>query len=76
MLALMDPLLPSLPSEERRSKEQRQEGADVPVGTVEEWLEKRAKRLRLAQSNRYVQLGAILLRRVNKALLLSCLPQS
>ncbi|XP_019362269.1 PREDICTED: zinc finger matrin-type protein 5 isoform X1 [Gavialis gangeticus] len=37
--------------EERRSKEQQQEGADVPVGTIKEWLEKRAKRLSLAQSN-------------------------
>uniref|UniRef100_A0A8C8REX4 Zinc finger matrin-type protein 5 n=1 Tax=Pelusios castaneus TaxID=367368 RepID=A0A8C8REX4_9SAUR len=34
--------------EERRSKE---EGADVPAGTIEDWLEKRAKRLSLAQSN-------------------------
>ncbi|XP_043353907.1 zinc finger matrin-type protein 5 isoform X2 [Dermochelys coriacea] len=35
--------------EERRSKE---EGAEVPAGTVEDWLEKRAKRLSFAQSNR------------------------
>ncbi|XP_073169190.1 zinc finger matrin-type protein 5 isoform X2 [Lepidochelys kempii] len=34
--------------EERRPKE---EGAEVPAGTVEDWLEKRAKRLSFAQSN-------------------------
>ncbi|XP_010017810.1 PREDICTED: zinc finger matrin-type protein 5-like, partial [Nestor notabilis] len=36
---------------EQRSKELRQEGADVPPGTIEDWLEKRAKRLTAAQSN-------------------------
>ncbi|NXT49399.1 ZMAT5 protein, partial [Pluvianellus socialis] len=36
---------------EQRSKELRQEGADVPPGTIEEWLEKRAKRRSAAQSN-------------------------
>uniref|UniRef100_A0A674J0X3 Uncharacterized protein n=1 Tax=Terrapene triunguis TaxID=2587831 RepID=A0A674J0X3_9SAUR len=47
--ALTGPSLPSLPqTEERRSKE---EGAEVPAGTVEDWLEKRAKRVSLAQSN-------------------------
>ncbi|XP_039360845.1 zinc finger matrin-type protein 5 isoform X2 [Mauremys reevesii] len=34
--------------EERRSKE---EGAEVPAGTVDDWLEKREKRVMLAQSN-------------------------
>ncbi|KAM4648883.1 zinc finger matrin-type protein 5 isoform 3-T5 [Amazona ochrocephala] len=38
---------------EQRSKELQQEGADVPPGTIEDWLEKRAKRLSAAQSNRY-----------------------
>ncbi|KAM7089666.1 LOW QUALITY PROTEIN: zinc finger matrin-type protein 5 [Ciconia maguari] len=28
---------------EQRSKELRQEGADVPAGTIEDWLEKRAR---------------------------------
>ncbi|KAM9281240.1 zinc finger matrin-type protein 5 isoform 2-T7 [Morus bassanus] len=37
---------------EQRLKELRQEGADVPLGTIEDWLEKRAKRLSAAQSNR------------------------
>ncbi|KAM6317829.1 zinc finger matrin-type protein 5 isoform 6-T7 [Podargus strigoides] len=37
---------------ELRSKELWQEGADVPPGTIEDWLEKRAKRLSMAQSNR------------------------
>ncbi|XP_062483813.1 zinc finger matrin-type protein 5 isoform X1 [Pezoporus occidentalis] len=36
---------------EQRSKELQQEGADVPPGTIEDWLEKRAKRLSAAQSN-------------------------
>ncbi|KAM6051091.1 zinc finger matrin-type protein 5 isoform 1-T4 [Theristicus caerulescens] len=36
---------------EQRLKELRQEGADVPPGTIEDWLEKRAKRLSAAQSN-------------------------
>ncbi|XP_040432759.1 zinc finger matrin-type protein 5 isoform X3 [Anser cygnoides] len=36
---------------EQRLKELRQEGADVPLGTIEDWLEKRAKRLSAAQSN-------------------------
>lgn len=43
---------------EQRLKELRQEGADVPLGTIEDWLEKRAKRLSAAQSNRYRGLGA------------------
>ena len=42
-------------------KELRQEGADVPPGTVEDWLEKRAKRLSAAQSNRYRCQGASIL---------------
>lgn len=42
---------------EQRLKELRQEGADVPLGTIEDWLEKRAKRLSAAQSNRYRGLG-------------------
>ncbi|XP_074976259.1 zinc finger matrin-type protein 5 isoform X4 [Caretta caretta] len=41
--------------EERRPKE---EGAEVPAGTVEDWLEKRAKRLSFAQSNS-VEHGAL-----------------
>ncbi|XP_075023297.1 zinc finger matrin-type protein 5 isoform X1 [Calonectris borealis] len=39
---------------EQRLKELRQEGADVPPGTIEDWLEKRAKRLSAAQSNRHL----------------------
>ncbi|NXX51154.1 ZMAT5 protein, partial [Tricholaema leucomelas] len=35
---------------EQRLKELQQEGADVPPGTIEDWLEKRAKRLSTAQS--------------------------
>ncbi|XP_015672954.1 zinc finger matrin-type protein 5 [Protobothrops mucrosquamatus] len=35
--------------EERRAKEQQQDGTVLPVGTIEAWLEKRAKRLRAAQ---------------------------
>ncbi|KAM6317825.1 zinc finger matrin-type protein 5 isoform 2-T3 [Podargus strigoides] len=38
---------------ELRSKELWQEGADVPPGTIEDWLEKRAKRLSMAQSNSF-----------------------
>lgn len=54
--ALTGPSSPFLPqTEERRSKD---EGADVPAGSVEDWLEKTAKRLSLAQSNRYVGLVA------------------
>ncbi|XP_074463209.1 zinc finger matrin-type protein 5 isoform X1 [Larus michahellis] len=41
---------------EQRSKELQQEGADVPPGTIEDWLEKRAKRLSAAQSNRFPSL--------------------
>uniref|UniRef100_A0A8B9NG43 Zinc finger matrin-type protein 5 n=1 Tax=Accipiter nisus TaxID=211598 RepID=A0A8B9NG43_9AVES len=47
---------------EQRSKELRQEGADIPPGTIEDWLEKRAKRLSAAQSNRYWWLGSISVR--------------
>lgn len=47
---------------EQRSKELRQEGADIPPGTIEDWLEKRAKRLSAAQSNRYWWLGSICMR--------------
>ncbi|XP_039242919.1 zinc finger matrin-type protein 5 isoform X1 [Pipra filicauda] len=36
---------------EKRLKELRQEGADIPPGTIEDWLEKRAQRLSAAQSN-------------------------
>ncbi|XP_076209013.1 zinc finger matrin-type protein 5 isoform X1 [Aptenodytes patagonicus] len=43
---------------EQRSKELRQEGADVLPGTIEDWLEKRAKRLSAAQNNRYWWLGS------------------
>ncbi|XP_068767842.1 zinc finger matrin-type protein 5 isoform X2 [Struthio camelus] len=46
---------------EQRSKELRQEGADVPPGTIEDWLEKRAKRLSAAQNSRNLS-GAKLLR--------------
>ncbi|KAM4648879.1 zinc finger matrin-type protein 5 isoform 1-T3 [Amazona ochrocephala] len=42
---------------EQRSKELQQEGADVPPGTIEDWLEKRAKRLSAAQSNRDLLAG-------------------
>lgn len=38
---------------EQRLRELRQEGAEIPPGTIENWLEKRAKRLSVAQSNRY-----------------------
>lgn len=38
---------------EQRLRELRQEGAEIPPGTIEIWLEKRAKRLSAAQSNRY-----------------------
>uniref|UniRef100_A0A8C6YM97 Zinc finger matrin-type protein 5 n=1 Tax=Nothoprocta perdicaria TaxID=30464 RepID=A0A8C6YM97_NOTPE len=41
---------------EQQLKELRQEGADVPLGTIEDWLEKRAKRLSAAQNNRYCSL--------------------
>ncbi|XP_077164066.1 zinc finger matrin-type protein 5 [Paroedura picta] len=37
--------------EERRAKEQQRGGVANPPGTVEEWLEKRAKRLGSAQTN-------------------------
>lgn len=47
---------------EQRSKELQQEGADVPPGTIEDWLEKRAKRLSAAQSNRYGWPGSICVR--------------
>uniref|UniRef100_A0A8C6YL25 Zinc finger matrin-type protein 5 n=1 Tax=Nothoprocta perdicaria TaxID=30464 RepID=A0A8C6YL25_NOTPE len=33
--------------------------ADVPLGTIEDWLEKRAKRLSAAQNNRYWWLGSV-----------------
>ncbi|XP_015150333.1 zinc finger matrin-type protein 5 isoform X2 [Gallus gallus] len=36
---------------EQRLRELRQEGAEIPPGTIENWLEKRAKRLSVAQSN-------------------------
>ncbi|KAM6111741.1 zinc finger matrin-type protein 5 [Pterocles gutturalis] len=36
---------------EQRSKELQQEGADIPPGTIEDWLERRAKRLSATQSN-------------------------
>ncbi|XP_052545725.1 zinc finger matrin-type protein 5 isoform X4 [Tympanuchus pallidicinctus] len=36
---------------EQRLRELRQEGAEIPPGTIEIWLEKRAKRLSTAQSN-------------------------
>ncbi|XP_042685054.1 zinc finger matrin-type protein 5 isoform X3 [Centrocercus urophasianus] len=36
---------------EQRLRELRQEGAEIPPGTIEIWLEKRAKRLSAAQSN-------------------------
>uniref|UniRef100_A0A8D0HUG0 Zinc finger matrin-type protein 5 n=1 Tax=Sphenodon punctatus TaxID=8508 RepID=A0A8D0HUG0_SPHPU len=38
--------------QEERRREQQEDGADVLGGTIEEWLEKRAKRLSLVQ-NRY-----------------------
>ncbi|XP_033030743.1 zinc finger matrin-type protein 5 [Lacerta agilis] len=37
--------------EERRAKEQRQDKAVVTPGTIDEWLEKRAKRLGTAQTD-------------------------
>ncbi|KAM3826326.1 zinc finger matrin-type protein 5 isoform 2-T6 [Vipera latastei] len=40
---------PKRRAEERRAKEQQQDGPVLPVGTIEAWLEKRAKRLRAAQ---------------------------
>ncbi|XP_042685053.1 zinc finger matrin-type protein 5 isoform X2 [Centrocercus urophasianus] len=39
---------------EQRLRELRQEGAEIPPGTIEIWLEKRAKRLSAAQSNSLV----------------------
>ncbi|XP_063271602.1 zinc finger matrin-type protein 5 isoform X1 [Prinia subflava] len=36
---------------EKRLKELQREGADIPPGTIEDWLEKRAQRLSAAQSN-------------------------
>ncbi|XP_048369939.1 zinc finger matrin-type protein 5 isoform X3 [Sphaerodactylus townsendi] len=37
--------------EERRAKEQQRDGIAKPPGTIEEWLEKKAKRLCSAQTN-------------------------
>ncbi|KAM4891082.1 zinc finger matrin-type protein 5 isoform 2-T7 [Sylvia borin] len=37
---------------EKRLKELQREGADIPPGTIEDWLDKRAQRLSAAQSNR------------------------
>lgn len=34
-------------------KEQQPDRAVMPVGTIEDWLEKRAKRIGAAQTNRY-----------------------
>lgn len=42
---------------EKRLKELQREGADIPPGTIEDWLDKRAQRLSAAQSNRYWGLG-------------------
>ncbi|XP_057242336.1 zinc finger matrin-type protein 5 isoform X2 [Malurus melanocephalus] len=36
---------------EKRLKELQREGADIPPGTIEDWLDKRAQRLSVAQSN-------------------------
>ncbi|XP_066055890.1 zinc finger matrin-type protein 5 isoform X3 [Chamaea fasciata] len=36
---------------EKRLKELQREGADIPPGTIEDWLDKRAQRLNAAQSN-------------------------
>ncbi|NWH41249.1 ZMAT5 protein, partial [Chloropsis hardwickii] len=36
---------------EKRLKELQREGADIPPGTIEDWLDKRAQRLSTAQSN-------------------------
>ncbi|OXB76447.1 UNVERIFIED_CONTAM: hypothetical protein H355_014162 [Colinus virginianus] len=37
---------------EQRLRELQQEGAEIPPGAIKNWLEKRAKRLSTAQSNR------------------------
>uniref|UniRef100_A0A674H1T4 Zinc finger matrin-type protein 5 n=2 Tax=Telluraves TaxID=3073808 RepID=A0A674H1T4_TAEGU len=37
---------------EKRLKELQREGADIPPGTIEDWLDKRAQRLSAAQSSR------------------------
>uniref|UniRef100_A0A8D0HNQ6 Zinc finger matrin-type protein 5 n=1 Tax=Sphenodon punctatus TaxID=8508 RepID=A0A8D0HNQ6_SPHPU len=37
--------------QEERRREQQEDGADVLGGTIEEWLEKRAKRLSLVQNS-------------------------
>ncbi|XP_013929018.1 PREDICTED: zinc finger matrin-type protein 5 [Thamnophis sirtalis] len=37
--------------EERRAKEGQQDGTALPMGTVEEWLEKHAKRRRAAETD-------------------------
>lgn len=50
--ALSD-LKPFSQAGEKRLKELQREGADIPPGTIEDWLDKRAQRLSAAQSNRY-----------------------
>ncbi|RMC06055.1 hypothetical protein DUI87_17600 [Hirundo rustica rustica] len=37
---------------EKRLKELQREGADIPPGAIEDWLDRRAQRLSAAQSNR------------------------
>ncbi|KAL2298639.1 hypothetical protein Nmel_015644 [Mimus melanotis] len=48
--ALSD-LKPFSQAGEKRLKELQREGADIPPGAIEDWLDKRAQRLSAAQSN-------------------------
>lgn len=52
------PICIPVPTEERRAREWPPDIAELPEGHLEDWLEKRAKRLSSAPSSRYRPPGA------------------
>lgn len=49
-----------IPTEERRAREWPLDIPEIPEGHLEDWLEKRAKRLSSAPSSRYRPMGPLL----------------